>query len=125
MPNVARSPALEPLPVTALEGIGPKLAERLRRLGIRTTEDVLLHLPLRYQDRTRVTAIDRLRPGEEAQIEAEIMSAEVTTRGRPVLLCHMADGRGMLTLRFFHFSPAQQHLFSQPGAQLRCFGEVR
>ena len=105
--------------------MGPKLADRLRRLGIATVEDVLLHLPLRYQDRTRVTPINQLQPGDEAQIEAEVVGSEVTARGRRFLLCHLADGAGVLTLRFFHFSPAQEQLFSRPGARLRCFGEVR
>ncbi len=124
-PERARSPSLEPLPLAALKGVGPKLAERLHRLGLRSAEDVLLHLPLRYQDRTRVTPISQLRPGDEAQIEAEIHRAEVTMRGRRFLLCHLSDGTGVLTLRFFHFSPAQEQLFGQPGTRLRCFGEVR
>lgn len=121
----ARSSSPEPVPVTALKGVGPRLAERLQRLGIRTAEDVLLHLPARYQDRTRLTPIGCLQAGDEAQIEAEVVGSEVVARGRRFLLCHVADGTGVLTLRFFHFSPAQQQWLCQSGARLRCFGEVR
>ncbi|RUQ37734.1 MAG: ATP-dependent DNA helicase RecG [Candidatus Competibacteraceae bacterium] len=117
---------VDALPVTALQGVGPRLAERLHRLGIHSIEDVLLHLPLRYQDRTRITPIAQLRPGEEAQVEAEVLSSEISSRGRRVLLCHLRDASGNnLLLRFFHFSPAQQQWLGQPGTRLRCFGEVR
>ncbi len=127
-PNVreaAQALTTQPLPITALKGVGPKLAERLRRLGIHTAEDVLLHLPLRYQDRSRMIPINQLQPGEEALIEAQVISSEVVARSRRFLLCYLADETGVLTLRFFHFSPAQQQLLGQPGARLRCFGEVR
>ncbi len=123
--NVARSLAREPLPIIALPGVGPRLAERLRRLGIHNAEDVLLHLPLRYQDRSRITPIGQLIPGVEAQIEAEIIGGEVTMRSRRFLVCRLRDTTGTLVLRFFHFSPTQQQLLCQPGVRLRCFGEVR
>ena len=55
----AREP-LEQTPVTALRGVGPKLAEQLGALGIRSVADLLFHLPLRYQDRTRITLIREL-----------------------------------------------------------------
>ena len=125
MREITQALIVQPLPVTALKGVGPKLAERLRRLGIHTAEDVLLHLPLRYQDRSHMTPIDQLQPGEEALIEAHVLSSEVVARSRRFLLCHLTDGTGILTLRFFHFSPAQQQLLGQPGLRLRCFGEVR
>ncbi len=124
-PESARPFTPEPLPATALKGVGPKLAERLRRLGLCTAADVLLHLPLRYQDRTRLTPIGQLQAGDEAQIEAKVVGSEITARGRRFLLCHLVDGSGVLTLRFIHFSPGQQQLLGQTGARLRCFGEVR
>ena len=125
MRDAARPTLIKPLPITALKGVGPRLAERLRRLGLHTAADALLHLPLRYQDRGRVTAIGQLQPGTEAQVEALVVSSEVTTRGRRCLLCRLSDGTGVLTLRFFHFSPAQRQWLGQPDTRLCCFGEVR
>jgi ATP-dependent DNA helicase RecG len=111
-------------PVTALRGVGPALAESLARLGLRTVQDVLFHLPLRYEDRTRVVPIGSLRNGDRAVIEGEIQLAEVVFRRRRTLLVRIADGTGYVTLRFFHFSAAQQAQLGR-GQRLRCFGEVR
>ena len=118
------APPLDERPVTRLRGVGPALAATLERLGLRTVQDLLFHLPLRYEDRTRVVPIGTLRSGDRAVIEGEIQLAEVVFRRRRALLCRIADGSGLLTLRFFHFSAAQQESLAR-GTRLRCFGEVR
>ncbi len=100
------------------------MLEKLERLGIRTTPDLLFHLPARYQDRTRITPIGALRPGDEAVIEATVDYAEVVVRRRRMFIAQVSDGTGSLGLRFFHFNVAQQQQFAR-GARLRCFGEVR
>ena len=87
-------------------------------------QDVLFHLPLRYEDRTRVVPIGALRNGDRAVIEGEIQLAEVAFRRRRMLLVRIADGTGFVTLRFFHFSAAQQAQLVR-GQRLRCFGEAR
>ena len=115
---------LSELAVTCLKGVGPKSAERLRRLGIETVQDVLFHLPLRYQDRTRVVPIGDLRAGDHAVIEGEIDQAEIRFGRRRSLLVSLSDGSGSLVLRFFHFSAAQKNNLAN-GCRLRCFGEVR
>jgi ATP-dependent DNA helicase RecG len=111
-------------PVTALKGVGQALADRLGRLGVETVQDLLFLLPLRYEDRTRVVPIGSLRPGDRAVVEGEIQLAEVVFRRKRTLLVRLADGTGFLTLRFFHFSGAQQEQLAR-GARLRCYGEVR
>ncbi|RMG50787.1 MAG: ATP-dependent DNA helicase RecG [Gammaproteobacteria bacterium] len=110
--------------VTELRGVGPRLAERLAKLGIHRVEDLLFHLPLRYQDRTRVVPLGTLQPGMEALVEGEIDHVEVVVRRRRALLVHVSDGTGRLLLRFFHFSRAQQEGLARKG-RIRCFGEAR
>src|SRR5262245_19156396 len=100
------------------------LAKRLSKLGIESVADLLFWLPTRYEDRTHILPIRSLRPGMRAAVEGTIELAEVVFRGRRSLLVRLSDGTGFLTLRFFHFSGAQQAQLVR-GARLRCFGEVR
>lgn len=111
-------------PVTTLLGVGALLAERLRRLGVERVQDLLFVLPLRYEDRTRILPIGSLTPGLRAAVEGEVQLTEVTYRRRRQLLSRIADGSGFLTLRFFHFSAAQQKSLAR-GTRVRCFGEAR
>jgi ATP-dependent DNA helicase RecG len=110
--------------VTALRGVGAALASKLARLGVTRVSDLLFLLPLRYEDRTRVSAIGTLTPQQRAVVEGEIQLTEIAYRGRRQLLCRICDGSGMLTLRFFYFSASQQNGLAR-GTRLRCFGEVR
>ncbi len=100
------------------------MAGRLERLGIRTVQDVLFHLPLRYEDRTRIVPMGSVRAGQQVVVQGEIELAEVKFGRRRSLLVRISDGTGALTLRFFHFN-AQQQAGLQRGRGIRCFGEVR
>jgi ATP-dependent DNA helicase RecG len=91
---------LTQLSVSSLKGVGPRLAEKLAQLGITTVADVLFHLPLRYQDRTKVVAIGGLRPGGEVVIEGEVKISDVVYGKRRSLVCKLQDGTGTTTLRF-------------------------
>ncbi len=111
-------------PVTALSGVGPRLAESLAKLRIARVGDLLFHLPLRYEDRTRLTPIGALRPHQGALIEGTIDVSQVVFGRRRALLCRLSDGSGALHLRFFHFNAQQQQRLAQ-GRRVRCFGEAR
>ncbi|HTB27935.1 MAG TPA: DEAD/DEAH box helicase, partial [Steroidobacteraceae bacterium] len=111
-------------PVTALRGVGARQAERLRALGVETTQDLLFLLPLRYEDRTHVVPLGELQPGQRAVVEGEVLLTEIAFRGRRQMLSRIGDGSGFLTLRFFHFSAQQQESLAR-GLRIRCFGDVR
>ncbi|MCR8923782.1 ATP-dependent DNA helicase RecG [Dasania sp. GY-MA-18] len=123
MPTLTQ-PTLDQLAVNTLRGVGPAMADKLAKLAIHTVQDVLFHLPLRYQDRTKVTPIGALQAGSDALIEVEVKLADVVFGKRRSLACRVQDGSGTVTLRFYHFSAAQKNQLS-PGTRLRCYGEVR
>ena len=104
--------------------MGPALAGRLAKLDLRCERDFLLHLPLRYEDETRLTPIAALVPGRAAQAEGEVLSAEVSPPPRRQLVARIADDSGVLTARWLNFYPSLQKTV-QAGRRLRLFGEVR
>lgn len=115
---------LSKLPLTHLKGVGKSQAEKLAKLHLQSVEDLLFHLPLRYEDRTRIYPIGSLLHNQSATIVAEVLSAEVKFGRRRMLVVRVADASGSMTLRFFTFSKAQQQSF-QPGKKIRCFGEAK
>lgn len=119
-------PAQEPqyLPVTTLTGIGSQTAARLQKLGIHTLQDLLFHLPQRYQDRTSIYPIASLSHGMSALVCGTVDFTDTPQRGRNSVICRISDASGMLALRFFHFSVQQSHQL-RPGTRLSCFGEIR
>jgi ATP-dependent DNA helicase RecG len=114
--------------VRLLKGVGPKVEEKLKKLGLETQRDLLFHLPLRYEDRTQVTAVGGLQPGRKQLVEAEVLQVAVNFRrqgsSRRVLVAKLEDHSGLLTIRLFFFSNRQQQQL-QKGNWLRLFGEVR
>ncbi|WP_217475529.1 ATP-dependent DNA helicase RecG [Stutzerimonas stutzeri] len=115
---------LAAVPVTAIKGVGAALAEKLAKVGLETLQDLLFHLPLRYQDRTRIVPIGALRPGQDAVVEGTVTGTDIVMGRRRSLLVRLHDGSGSLSLRFYHFSQAQKEALKR-GTQVRCYGEVR
>ncbi|MFT6301623.1 MAG: ATP-dependent DNA helicase RecG [Granulosicoccus sp.] len=122
--SVAIPQALDATPVQTLKGVGEAMAAKLATIGIFTLQDILFHLPFRYQDRTRLSQIGGLTPGREAVVCGEVLVADVVIRQRRSLLVRINDGTGSITLRFFHFNQQQVKQFER-GRQVRCFGEAR
>jgi ATP-dependent DNA helicase RecG len=116
--------SLGDIEVTVLKGVGKALAETLGKLGIHSLQDLLFHLPHRYEDRTHVIPMGQLRIGDVGVVEGEVMKADLVMGRRRSLQVTLKDSSGFLVMRFFHFNAAQKHQLSE-GARVRCFGEVR
>ncbi|RMJ02540.1 ATP-dependent DNA helicase RecG [Marinobacter litoralis] len=116
--------SLDDISVTEIKGVGNALAEKLAKLGIQSMQDLLFHLPHRYEDRTRVVPMGSLRVGDVAVVEGEVMKTDLVMGRRRSLQVTLKDGSGFLVLRFFHFNAAQKNQLGE-GTRVRCFGEVR
>ncbi len=114
--------------IQTLKGVGPKLSEKLQRLGIESQRDLLFHLPLRYEDRTFLSPVGSLQAGRRCQIQAEVLHSAISFRrsgrSRRVLVAKLGDSTGLVTIRLFYFNAGQQKKFDK-GNWLRCYGEVR
>ena len=110
--------------VTTLKGVGAKVAQKLAQLHIQSVEDLLFHFPLRYQDRTRIYAINDLLPEITATVIGEVETSQIVFGRKRMLLVKITDGQQSLSLRFFNFSAAQKNQFAV-GKHVKVFGEVK
>jgi ATP-dependent DNA helicase RecG len=111
-------------PISSLPGLGAKTAGNLAKLNLHTLWDLLLHLPLRYEDRTKIIPIGQITPGMTALVTGTIEFTDVLPRGRRSLICRISDGTGFIDLRFFNFHARQAEQF-QAGRRMICYGEIR
>ncbi|HUQ28164.1 MAG TPA: ATP-dependent DNA helicase RecG [Usitatibacter sp.] len=102
----------------------PGLASRLAKLGVRTKRDLVLHLPMRYEDETKLTPLAQARSGVPVLVEADVVESKVEYRGRRTLVVKLMEGERELWVRFLHFYPSQVKQFKE-GKRVRLFGEVK
>ncbi|MEC7689210.1 MAG: ATP-dependent DNA helicase RecG [Pseudomonadota bacterium] len=116
--------SLAQTPITTLKGVGVKVAEKLTKIGLHTVQDVLFHLPSRYEDRTQVYEIEDCKPFTHVSIQGEVKTADIQYGKKRMFVVKVSDGTGTITLRFFHFGAVQRTMMT-PGNEVRCFGEIR
>lgn len=115
---------LDAVPLTTLSGVGAAISDKLSRLGIHNLQDLFFHLPIRYEDRTRITPIADLRPEQYATIEGVVQTCEVAFGRRPILTVSLSDGTSKIMLRFFNFNAGMKNSF-QIGTRVKAFGEIK
>ncbi|WP_281630238.1 ATP-dependent DNA helicase RecG [Vibrio sp. St2] len=118
------SQLLSAVPLTSLTGVGAKVAEKLAKVGLNSVQDMLFHLPLRYEDRTRIYPIVKLHAGLWAAVQGKVMSADTLFGKRKMLTVKISDGNGTITLRFFNFTAAMKNNFAE-GKTVHAYGEVK
>ncbi|WDE11705.1 ATP-dependent DNA helicase RecG [Thalassomonas haliotis] len=110
-------------PVTVLKGVGPGMAKKLEKVGLLTIQDLLFHLPLRYEDRTRILSIGELVPGIHTNVIGEVVNNQIVQGKRRMLVVTLSDDTGTINLRFFHFSASLIKTLAV-GTSIRCYGEI-
>ncbi len=110
-------------PITVLKGVGPSMAQKLEKIALFSLQDLLFHLPLRYEDRTRISCVRDVLPGTYTNIIGEVTANQIVNGRRRMLLVTLNDGTGSINLRFFHFSASQKNSLAI-GASIRCYGEI-
>jgi ATP-dependent DNA helicase RecG len=112
------------LPLIQLAGIGSALEKKFHSLGIYTVQDLLLHFPLRYEDRSTAYAIADAAIGEYTTIEGRIIKSEIVFKRRQMLICHIQDDSGIAILRFMHFNTGMKSTLV-PGRWISAYGEIK
>ena len=115
---------LSQVALTTLKGVGPSMAKRLEKLSLLSVQDLLFHLPLRYEDRTRVSTIRECLVGTHTNIIGEITSNQLTHGKRRMMVVNVNDGTGNVQLCFFSFSASLKNSLSV-GQTIRCYGEIK
>ncbi|HEY2452081.1 MAG TPA: ATP-dependent DNA helicase RecG [Scandinavium sp.] len=115
---------LDAVPLSALTGVGATQTSKLAKIGLHNVQDLLLHLPLRYEDRTQLYPINELLPGIYATVEGEVLNSNITFGGRRMMTCQISDGTGILTMRFFNFNAAMKNSLAT-GRRVLAYGEAK
>lgn len=118
------SQLLSAIALTSLSGVGVKVAEKLNKIGLYTVQDLLFHLPLRYEDRARIYPIIQLHAGLWASVQGTVTHIDTLFGKRKMLVVKISDGNGTITLRFFNFTAAMKNNFIQ-GKLVRAYGEIK
>lgn len=115
---------LDTVLLSTLSGVGVSLTAKLDKIGLVTVQDLLLHLPLRYEDRTRLYPIGELSPDQHVTVEGEVLRTDIVFGRRRMMTCQISDGSGILTLRFFNFSTAMKNSLAI-GRRVKAYGEIK
>ena len=115
---------LDAIPLNSLTGVGAAQSNKLAKIGLHTVQDLLLHLPLRYEDRTQLYKIGDLLPAIYATVEGEVLNCNITFGGRRMMTCQISDGTGILTMRFFNFNAAMKNSLAT-GRRVLAYGEAK
>ncbi|TKF34170.1 ATP-dependent DNA helicase RecG [Vibrio kanaloae] len=118
------SQLLSAIPLNSLSGVGAKVAEKLEKVGLNNVQDLLFHLPLRYEDRTRIYPIVKLHAGLWAAVQGKVMHVDTIFGKRKMLTVKISDGNGTITLRFFNFTAGMKNNFAE-GKQVHAYGEIK